>query len=87
MVKYEEDGQMFLSSDSRQRNAVEIGVDDPLVTIQALVALWSMDLEGGNYHSMMDVPENLVTVLRKHEVSDETIKKVLFDIVDGGGWM
>lgn len=96
MLKYREDvngnpgaGEWFVTSGRLKDypGAEALTVDDPLVTIIALVDTWQSKLEGANYHSMMDVPSNLVDTLTKHGVAEDTIKRVLWDIIDSGGWM
>jgi hypothetical protein len=89
LFKFPDDGLWRLGAGDRHYypGAEDVSPDDPLVTIDALVDLWEMHLEGANYHSMMPIPEHLVATLRARAVPDETIKLVLWDIIGAGGWM
>lgn len=70
------------------KDHVVVEADDPLITIDALVQVWEQDLEAENHHSQMSMPENLVETLRRANVADDTIKRVLWDIIESqGGWM
>lgn len=91
IVKYREEGQWYLSSVSKLEGwpeAVELKLDDPLVTVDALVQAWESDLEGANYHSMMDVPRNLANVLGFVGCTEAQVKEALWEILTTqGGWI
>ena len=90
IIKFREGSQWFVTDGDPKDykpDGQEIAIDDPLVTIEALVQIWEMKLEGENYHSMSSVPSHLVEVLIKHGVPESTVKQVLWDIIDSGGWM
>lgn len=90
IIKYREEDTWFVTAASDPKEWPEgtiLTIDDPLITIESLLQIWEMDLEGGNYHSMTSMPGNLVMLLRKHAVDEEIIKRVLWDIIDSGGWM
>lgn len=90
IFKYREGDAWYISQSSRPERYTDhqvITLDDPLVTVDALVSLWEQHLEGENYHSMMHVPEMLVTTLRKCGVHNEMITAILWDIIESGGFI
>lgn len=90
IIKYQEGDEVFITSTNHINHyhlAQEITIDDPLVTIRSLIEIWEQDLEGANYHAMMDIPETFAILLDKHGVGPETIKKCLWDIIESGGWI
>lgn len=90
IIKYFEDGNWWITSTNKldyYKGAVKITGDDPLVTTVSLLELWESELENANYHSMMDMPASLVAVLRKHDIADDKIKALLWDIVSAGAWI
>jgi hypothetical protein len=93
--KFQEvDGKWFVTlTDSPEHWAMvappqELTIDDPLLTVEELVSQWEQLLEGENFHSMMDIPQNLVNVLRFIDVPDAQVKAALWEILTTqGGWM
>ena len=90
MIKFKDgDGWFVTYGIPRGDDEVTVTMDDPLVTTQALLDCWQSKLEGENYHSMMDVPENFVSVLRDIcHVDEPTIKRALWEVLENqGGWI
>jgi hypothetical protein len=90
IIKYFEDDHWWVTSANRLDRwpqAMELTVDDPLITVETLMQVWESDLEGENYHSMTDIPTKLVATLTARGVDQATIKLVLWDIIDSGGWV
>jgi hypothetical protein len=90
IIKYQEENDWHLTvaySLTDWPDGTEIDVNDPLITVDSLLELWHVELEAANYHSMSDVPQSLIKVLRDERVDENTIKHVLWKILDCGGWI
>ena len=73
---------------SDYKDVREVPLEDPLVTPEVIVDAWQQVLEGENYHSMMDIPENLVKILRWVDLPEEKVKEALWEILTTqGGWV
>lgn len=64
--------------------AQKVGVND--VTIEQIVSACERDLENGNYHDMMFLPEWLVKHLRAH-LSDSEVKNILWAMIQDKGFL
>lgn len=91
IIKFREGTQWYLTSATSVdgwEDGTEVKLDDPLVTIDALVDCWQSDLEGANHHSEMDTPPNLVNVLRFIGCTENQVKAALWEILTTQhGWI
>lgn len=91
IIKYREEDQWFLANTVNPKaygeDSIEIDSTDPLLTLESLVELWEMDMEGGNYHSMMSIPDSFVVLMRKHNIPESTIKDMIYEIINSGAWL
>jgi hypothetical protein len=56
-------------------------IDEPLWDAEAIAVIAGNDLEDANQHSLVNVPEGLLHILRENKLSEEKVNKILRDFV------
>jgi hypothetical protein len=90
IVKFMDNDHWYLTATAHPddwADATPVTIDDPFVTVERLADVLAHDLEAANLHNMVTIPAQLVAIMQANGVTDATIKRVLWDVLESGGWL